>query len=254
MAYSFSGLAVLLSVGAFAQSSDYEIGVALIQKGQMDAAASVLARASESQPRDPRIWKALGVAYAAQKMYPLAEPAFQRACELAPRLEDACYYHARALYALDRYEDALAALNRILAVEPKGWRIPLAIAQALEALGRAPDAEKQFQLASSTCQGKDAQPGVAYGLFLIRQGRLPEAIAPLEAVLKRFPESAEGHVYLGRALLEQGSATAAIPHFEQALAINSQSTQAHLLLAKAYLQVGRSAEAKPHLEAAKKYE
>jgi Flp pilus assembly protein TadD len=237
-------------VCAFAQPGDYEQGLALFQKGDPAGAVPFLARAAEAHPRDAQKWKALGVAYAAQKEYALAEPPFRRSCELDPKLEDACYFHARALYALDRFDASLHALEHADAAK---WKVRLAMAQALEAMGNPDRAGKEFREAVTLCHGADPGPGVAYGLFLVRQGRAGEAIAALEDVLQRYPSSAETHTYLGRALLEGGKAGEAIPHLERAVALAPNSAQAHLLLAKAYTQAGRAAEAQTHFEMAAKY-
>src|SRR5690348_4071887 len=55
-----------------------------------------------------RVWpyKWLGMTYAAQEKYELAEQPFRRACEMDPKEPDACYYWARTLYSLSRFEAA----------------------------------------------------------------------------------------------------------------------------------------------------
>jgi tetratricopeptide (TPR) repeat protein len=244
----------LAAVTALAQTSDYDRGVALFQKGDYAAAIPFLTRAAEAHSQNAQAWKALGAAHAAGGQYHQAEPAFRKACQLDAKLPDACYYEGRALYALDRYQPSLEVLERVAQSEPGSWKVRLGIAQALEALGRAGAAEKEFQQALSLARQSDPQPGVAWGRFLVRQGRFDEAIAPLEEVLKRFPSSAEAHVQLGRALLEQVKLAEAIPHLERAVAIDPRSAQGHLLLANAYVRAGRAAEAQPHFEAAARNE
>jgi len=227
-------------------AQEYEQGVALIEKGQFEAAIPLLTRAVAARANDARVHKALGVAHAARGEYDLAEPAFARACHLDSKLQDACYYQGRALYALNRFEPSIDALRKAAA----GWRVSLGIAQALEALGRASEAEPEFRKALAMCRDVDPQPGVAWGQFLIRQGRQGEALAPLEAVLTRFPKSAEAHTHLGRVWLDRGDHAAAITHLKQAVASDPRSAQAHLLLAKAYVLAGRPADAQPHFQEA----
>jgi tetratricopeptide (TPR) repeat protein len=246
-------LALLLALQSVLGNPDYKQGVELFQKGQLDASIPFLLRAANTNPRDARAWKALGVVYAAQGAYDLAKEPFQRACDLDPKLEDACYYCGRTLYALNLFEPSLAVLTRTAAGDSKSWKIHLGIAQALEALQRPREAEKEFKESLSQSRNTDPKPGVAYGLFLVRQGRFEEAVAPLEETLKRFPESAEAHIHLGRALMERDKLSEAILHFERAVAIDPTSAQAHLLLAKAYVRTGRIAESQPHFEAAVRY-
>jgi Flp pilus assembly protein TadD len=249
-------LIVLIALAAtvvFGEDSDYDRGVALLDKAQYAAALPYLGRAAQSQPGDARVWKALGVAFAARKQYDLAEPAFARACRLDSKLQDACYYHGRTLYALDRFDASLHVLERAAQVEPGSWKIHLGIAEALEALGQAA-AENAFNKAIDLAKGADPEPAVAYAQFLVRQGRTPDALPVLERAVRRFPDSSSARIQLGRALLEQGSVEAAISHLERAISLAPDSAQAHLLLAKAYTRAGRTAEARIHYEAAARFE
>lgn len=231
------------------QSSDYERGVALIEKGASAAAIAPLESATRSTPGDARTWKALGVAYAAGSEYAKAEPAFAQACRIAPQLADACYYHARALYALNRFDTSLAVLVR---ADQKQWKVMLARAQALEALGRVTEAAPAYRSALAAGRLLDAGPAAGLGLFLIRQGRKDEALPLLQDAVQRFPKSPEAHTLLGRVLLEQGNTKEATPYLESAVALAPASAQAHLLLAKAYTRLDRTAEAQTHFEAAAK--
>jgi Flp pilus assembly protein TadD len=241
---------VLLWAALAGQAGDYQQGVALIEKGRPAEAVDYLTRAAANTPADARVWKALGVAHAAQGDYGSAEPAFGRACALDPRLRDACYYHGRALYALDRYEASIDALRRA----PDSWLVRLGMAQSLEALGRAAESEKEYARAEALGRGASPQPGTARGKFLIRQGRFAEASALLANVVKRFPAAPEANALLGRALLEEGRIGDAIRHLERAVEGDPRSAQAHLLLAKAYVRAGREADARPHFEAAARFE
>jgi tetratricopeptide (TPR) repeat protein len=246
--------AFLSAPAVSAQNSDYDLGVALFQKGEPQAAIPYLLKAVQSQPSQARGWKALGVVYAAMGKYALSEEPFAKACNLDPHLEDACYYYGRALYALDRFEPSLDVLRRALRYEPKAWKIRLGIAQALEALGQAREAEQEFERTRDLCRVCDPRPGNAYALFLIRQGWMKEAVPVATEVLKQFPQSPEAHIHLGRALMEQGDSARALPLLERAVELDATSGQAHLLLAKCYVRLGRTAEAQPHFEAAAKYD
>jgi Tfp pilus assembly protein PilF len=160
-------------------------------------------------------WKALGVQWAREANYLEAEEPFRRACELDPKLPDACFFWARVLYALDRFEPSLAALQKL----PPDTRTVLAMAQAEEALGRARAAEAHF---------KQAGDPVKYGLFLFRQGRLKEA----ETVLKQDPRTAEAWWHLGRVRYQLGKLGEARAALERTLALDPQQEPARLLLAK----------------------
>lgn len=225
----------------------YDQAVALLENGNAPAAIPLLERAAREQPKDARVWKALGVAHASMQAYSDAEPAFAEACRLATNLPDACYYHGRALYALNRFPESLAALQKAPAAQ---CTVQLAKGQSHEGNGDAKEAEAEFRKALRTCGERVADVPAAFGLFLIRQGRAAEAAPLLESAVTRFPNAAPLRIHLGRLLLDHDRAAEALPHLETAVRLTPDSAQAHLLLAKAYTRLGKPAEAKRHFEAA----
>ncbi|MBL8179090.1 MAG: tetratricopeptide repeat protein [Bryobacterales bacterium] len=229
----------------------YEQAVTLIEKGNPAAAIPLLEQASRQQPKDARVWKALGVAHASMNDYNAAEPAFANACRIAPKLPDACYYHGRALYALNRFPDSLTALAKAPAEE---CSVQLAKGQAHEGNGNAKHAEALYGQAMRECGQRLPEVSAALGLFLIREGRQHEAEPVLRHAVERFPNHAGARIHLGRLLVEKNLAAQALPHLEAAVRLASRSAQAHLLLAKAYTRLGRTSDAKPHFEAAAQLE
>ena len=237
----------LLLAASLAGPADqfYRSGVALFEQGKLDAALAALERAVRAQPNHAAAWKALGVVYAAQGDAPLAEPAFREACRLAPSLADACFYHGRALYLLNRFDEAIGVLSRIAKDDPRAHRV---IALSLGGLGRWPEAETEFKTAIRLYRrGED--PRIDYGVAMMRQGRPGESLAPLEAALRGAPDSARAHLELGRALVQLERLEPALVHLERAVAVDPKSASARLLLGKLYLRLGRPEQAEPHLRA-----
>jgi Tfp pilus assembly protein PilF len=230
-------------------SADYQQGVSLFERGELDAAIAPLTRAVEASPKDAQAWKVLGVVYAAKGDYALAEEPFRRACELKPDLVDACYFLARARYARDRFEPSLEALKKALAVDAKPWRIRLAMAQSLEGLGNAAEADKEYRAAISL--NKDMEDArVAYAHFLFRQGRLADARKQLEETVTRFAKSARAHYELGRVLMQVEELNGAVEHLEKSVSLDPASRSTRLLLSKVYFRLGRAEDAQRQLTAA----
>ena len=226
------------------QISPLNQAIALLEQGRPAEAIPILSSLIKSNPHDPVVWKALGVAHATLNQYELAEPAFAEACKLAPKLADACYFQGRALYALNRFEASLKALEQA----PSSSKVKLGVGQALEALGRFDEAEHALQEAQNPT---DPGPSVALGLLYLRTGRTPQAEQILTTTVARFPNSVDARVHLARALLERQAIDLAIAQLERALVLAPDNAQAHLLLAKAYMRQGRDKDAKPHFEAAR---
>lgn len=235
--------ALLLALALFVQSDEYQRGVAAFEQGRHEEAVALLTQAVQQAPRDAQAWKALGVAHAAHGDYREAETPFARACELNARLADACYYHGRALYMLNRFADALPPLERALRVDAVRGRAETAIAEALEALGRAAEAEKRFRAAIARRDAAAERARTAYARFLIRAGRTEDALVPLREALTGNPDSAEAHFQMGRALQQLDRVEEALPHLERAVALEPGRAPAHLLLARVYRRLGRAAEA-----------
>jgi Flp pilus assembly protein TadD len=230
----------------------YALGSFYFQTGRPDRAVLSLERATELAPSRAAYWKALGAAYAAQSRFELAEAPLRKACELDPRLEGACYYLGRNLYAENQFEPALAAFEKALKFGPPAqrWLVQRGLGLALEALGRSGEASKAFRAAVESAPPSlraDEDPRVDYAIFLMRQGRLDQALTPLQDHVKRFPASARGRFELGRVLSQKDEMEAAAKHLEEAVKADPQYWAAHLLLGRVYMRLGRNADGERHL-------
>jgi tetratricopeptide (TPR) repeat protein len=204
--------------------------VDLFEKNQAAQAIPHFERATELDPANAQYWKVLGAAYAKQEDYRAAIAPFRRACTLNPRLTDACYYLGRACYAADLYTDALPPLLQALELDSQKARAETALGQAHEALGHPGEAERYFQSALNRRDAFEQSARLAYGLFLVRQARAPEAVAILQAAQR--PESAESRYQLGLALSQADRLTDAIAALQRAVALDPNHEAAFLLLGK----------------------
>ncbi len=227
------------------------MAVADFRAGRPAQAEQALRAILDTQPENSAAWKWLGVVYASQSRHELAEDPFRQACRLTPEDPEACYFHGRNLYALNRFEPALAVLEKALQRDPQAWRLHLASALALEALGRAGDSEKQFRasIGATPKPGRpDDDPRLHFGVFLMRQGRTKEAAPWLERAMPCARASTE----LGRVLALLDQPAAAVQALEQALELDATHWNAHLLLGKLYMRLGRAADAERHLQLGQK--
>ena len=188
-----------------------------------------------------------GIRATQEGKFEIAEPAFAKACRLDPKLPSACYFHGRVLYYLNRFDEALAELQKALDAGERGGRVYSTRAQCLEALGRTQEAEDEHRKAIAG--PPDAQFLTRYGLFLYHQGRAADSLEPLTRATALAPEDFEAQLVLGRALLELGKAGDALGHLESAVRGRPNSSQAHLLAAKACQRLGYAERAKAHLQA-----
>jgi tetratricopeptide (TPR) repeat protein len=170
-------LALLISQAA--ERTAFDRGMAAFQARDWAAAESAFREAVAAKPRFARAWKLLGMVYAAQERYERALEPFERACDLDPNEESACYYLGRTSYTLNRYEDARRAFERALESGRDLARIMHGFALTYEALGETQQAERSFREAIRT---GDRQALTDYASFLHREGRGREALELLRKV------------------------------------------------------------------------
>lgn len=204
----------------------YREGVALFERGQAAEAIPLLERAAGLDGGNAQYWKVVGVARASLSDYRGSVEPFGRACRLNPRLVDACYYHGRSLYAADQYRAALTPLRQALSADAVKSRAETAIGQCYEALGDADAAERALQAAVGRRDSAAQGARLAYGRFLVRQGRAGEAVTVLESAQQ--PESGDARYELGLALSQGDRLAEAVRELERA----PDHEAARLLLSK----------------------
>jgi superkiller protein 3 len=196
---------------------------------------------------DARSWKALGLASMSNGDLEGALPALSKACELDEHDDEACYFLARDLQTLGRYESARAAFEKALRAAPQPMlpKVHRAIALNFVALFLPAEAERHFLKAIQLAgrggrEGED--PRVDYGAFLFRQGRTEEALRPLEQAARDAPSSARANLEWGRVLLHLNKLNEAAACLEKAVGSEPGNWNAHLLLGQAYLRLGKTSQ------------
>ncbi|MBK5290563.1 MAG: tetratricopeptide repeat protein [Acidobacteriia bacterium] len=227
----------------------HEQGVAEFKAGRLDQAADYFMKATQLDPKLASAWKALGVVHAARGANDLAREPFEKACALDRKEPDACYYRARNLYLLNRFEESRIAYLLLLRQEGATSRIRNGLGLSLEALGHSQEAEREYRAAveSRPTGHVNEHPLINLGVLLGRQGRTTEAVTCLREAVGRVPASARAHFEFGRALQETGGNPEAAAELEKAITIEPSRWAAHVLLGKIYLRMGREEEGRRHL-------
>jgi tetratricopeptide (TPR) repeat protein len=222
------------------------LGLVHFRAGRSAAARPLLERAVSLSPASARAWKTLGLVTMSNGDLNGALPALGKACELDENDEEGCYFLARNLHALGRYESARDAFEKTLRAAPKPMlsKVHRAIALNFVALFLPAEAERHFvkaiQLAGPSRNGED--PRVDYGAFLFRQGRTQEALPPLEQAVRDAPSSARANMEWGRVLLHLNRTNEAAACLEKTVGLEPDNWSAHLLLGQAYLRLGRTSQ------------
>lgn len=241
-----SGLALLISMQLISPAPgqvEYEQATLLVQQGKLPEALQLLAKALKDHPETAVLWRLNGVALAQSGDLLNAADSFGAACRLSPNLPDACYYHGRALYSLNRFDEAIEVLRKAIRVDLVKGRAETALAEAYEAMGQSKEAEQYLRWAISRKDRAHERALLAYIRFLIRAGRTEESLEPIGKVLAEYPKSAEGHFQSARVLLQLDRVAEATPAAEKAVALDAANAQYRFLLARIYRRTGRDADA-----------
>ncbi len=153
-------------------------GLAAFRNRDFGAAERDFLSLTQQEPGSAQAWKLLGMAYAAEEKYNLAETAFSKSCTLNNKEENACYYVARTKFTLGRMEEALRFYELALPVAGEGrGRVLLGMALAYEMSSKPGMAERYYREAIGA---GETRARTDYGLFLFKNGRGAESLAMLE--------------------------------------------------------------------------
>ena len=117
-------------------------GLAALDVGLLDDAATEFARATELVPAEPASWANLGLTHVRRGAIEEATNPLNQAQALAPESADIALLQGSLAGAAGRLEEAIAHLRRAADLHPDGLRARFALAGALERAG-GPDGDRQ---------------------------------------------------------------------------------------------------------------
>ena len=137
-----------------------------------------------------------------------------------------------------RMEEAIAELQKALAINPDYAEAHYNLGNAFLQQGRMEEAIAQYQMALEIMPD-DEEVHNNLGNVFLQQGRMEEAISCYQKALEINPNHAKAHNNLGNAFRQQGRLEEAIAHFQKALAINPDYAEVHNNLGVVFTQQGR---------------
>jgi tetratricopeptide (TPR) repeat protein len=196
---------------------DYRNGLALLREGRVDEAIMLLRRSRTSNPRDPNIPNALGLALLYKKDYPAAMKAFTEALKLDSSFAESYNNRGVCLIEIGKLDDAELDFQKVLDGPPSSEK-----ATAHFNLGRVQkrrekwaDAEREFSLVLSS----DPQYKKAFlerGLIRVRRENFREALEDLLFYMKDEPADPAANYNAALCLLTTGSRDVALRYMERA--------------------------------------
>jgi Flp pilus assembly protein TadD len=192
------------------------LGDALFEAGNVDAAVRQLRTALELDPRCADAHNNLGRALAVERKLEEAEGHYREALRLMP--ENAEAHNNLGIVLVDRrnYPEAQTHYSEALRLKPSYAEAENNLGVALTQQGKYDDATTHY-LAALHLKPDYAEAYSNLGNALARQGKLAEAVSRYRQALRISPDYAEVHYNLGLALAGLGKQDEAAAHTAEAV-------------------------------------
>jgi tetratricopeptide (TPR) repeat protein len=196
----------------------FALGSLCADQERLVEAAACMRQALECEPGEAMWHIQLGDVLLRQEKYADAEAAYRRGLELKPNHVEALVNLGFALGELDRLDEALACYDRARLLSPAVPEIHHNRGNVLRELKRVDEAIASYDEALR--QRPDyAKAHINKGVALVGRGSVAEAIGYLRRGVELKPDFAEAHNSLGTALSAHGQLEGAIACYERAIAL-----------------------------------
>jgi protein O-mannosyl-transferase len=208
------------------------LGLALAEKGELDAAIAQYQETLRIVPTDLNALNNLGLALASKGNLGAAIQQYQEALRIKP--DDAKSHNnlGLALAGTGALDDAIRQYQEVLRTHPDDQKVHLNLGAALAGKGDLPAALVQFREAVRI-RPDDMKAHNNLGVALAGTGDLDNAILEYREALRIHPDYSEAHNNLGVALAGKGEAAAAILQYREALRTSPGNAMAQKNLAEA---------------------
>ena len=197
----------------------YNMALALRAQGKIEESAHYLARALQSNPSMAEAYNNLGIILIAQKRLEDAITLFKEALEIAPRMEQAHSNLGTALISQGRVDEALVHFLKAVELNPYKAKAYNNLGAVMDLQGRSEEALNYYQHAlelSPTSVLTYNNMGKTY----MDLGNLDQAATHFSEAIALQPDLADAHFHLGLVRTDQGNIQDAITHFQQVLRLN----------------------------------
>jgi tetratricopeptide (TPR) repeat protein len=179
--------------------------------------------------------------------YADADTWLTRATAWSPQNELFWYYLGRTKYAENRFEEAIAAFHRCLALKPRDLRAEYNLGLAFAGLGQNQEAMAAYRTAIAWQQRSahpDPQPWLDLGILFLDQSRPRDAQPWLEKAVALAPDNPRAHEELGQVYEQLHNLPAAGRELQTAVALAPQVPSLHFELGRIDQRLGLAAKAK----------
>jgi len=204
----------------------------LIGQQRPEDMAKYLQVARERYANDPRGLQNIAEVFRKRKQYEEALEWYDQVFEADPDYPQAHAGKGDTLFRLKRYEEAIGALGRAIALEPGMPTVPalrVLMGEAAQALGRLEEASEQYEL---VLKDDPRHAGAIDRLAMVRyeEGRHEDALELYRRHLALDPDNANTYTNIGVVFYKTGRFGEARETLKHALSLDPQATMAQTVL------------------------
>lgn len=216
--------------------TQYEIGVAELNSGNLPAAFEALTSAKSIYENDPRFYNGLGLIYLQQRQYDEAVREFTQALQIDGNFTEARNNLGTTYAQMQKWDEAIVQFRET--VNDPFYRTPeLAyynLGVALMEKGELIEAVKELHTAVQL------RPGFSraldkYGVALFRLNRIQEAMKQFQKAIELDPAYIEPYLNLGLGYMKHGKKDEAIKMFR--FVIENSTDESLVNSARRYLEI-----------------
>jgi tetratricopeptide (TPR) repeat protein len=164
-----------------------------------------------------------------------------------PNDSDGWYYLGRTRYNENRYQEAIAAFEQCLKLDPKNVKAEDNLGLSYAALGHTEDAIAAYRQAMAWQEHelkKEPGPFINFGILLLDQNRFAEAIPYFVQAIEISPQEPRAHEQLGKTYWHLDQLKQAQGELEKAVQLDPQNASLHYQLGQVYRKEGFTEKAK----------
>lgn len=218
------------------------LGVVKLSKGDVEAAAALLARAAKIEKRNPQILNNLGSAYRRLGRANDAESSFRKAIAAKPDFAEAYFNLGNTLFEAGNAVGALDSYRRADRIRGNHVATLTGIGRCADKANQPDEAERAWRAVLAAAPGHP-EATIGLGIVLAKQHRPVEAESQFRSALALDEGSADAHVNLGNVLCTLDKDDEALIHFLKALEIDANCVEAMLGIGNIAERKGELAEA-----------
>jgi|HubBroStandDraft_2_1064218.scaffolds.fasta_scaffold09036_2 tetratricopeptide (TPR) repeat protein len=218
------------------------LGLAEFRQGHFPAAIGSFRVVLKDDPKNKQALTLLGLSYYGAKQFPQSIQYLAVAAKDEPGNIELARILAQSCLLSRKYHCALDETRRILQLNPNSVAAHVLSAEALDGLGRTPEAIAEIQTALKM---SPHEPDLNFGLGYLywRENKFNEATVAFRQELAINSQNAQAIVYLGDIAAKGNDFAGALPLLQRAIEINSD-------LRIAYMDIGSIFVEQKHYEQA----